>query len=356
MVSSKTISRQTLRIIDANLNRIGEGLRLLEDVARLLLNDTALTQQLKTLRHELVIGDLPFNQQLLQARNSESDVGIDIKAPGQEIQRELPIIVIANARRVQESLRVMEELAKITDAMLKLDSEKFKQARFNLYTIERTLLSKLARQDKTKRITGLYAIIDTQTLKGHSLIEAANQAICGGAKTIQLRDKLQSKRELLPIAQQLKNLCAKHNVLFIVNDYLDLALATDADGLHLGQDDMPISVARKLLPIDKILGCSTTTADQAVTAESEGADYIAVGSMYPTISKETAKVVGLERLRQISQVVNLPLVAIGGITKDNVAEIMAAGAESVAIISAILQAKNIEEAARQIVDRLEAPV
>jgi thiamine-phosphate diphosphorylase len=143
-------------------------------------------------------------------------------------------------------------------------------------------------------------------------------------------------------------------VLFIVNDYLDIALAADADGLHLGQNDLPTKVARKLLPIDKILGCSTTTVDQAITAESDGADYIAVGSIYPTTSKETAKVIGLEGLRQIRQAVTLPLVAIGGITKDNAAEVIAAGASSVAVISAILQAGSPEEAARQIVARLEA--
>jgi thiamine-phosphate diphosphorylase len=151
----------------------------------------------------------------------------------------------------------------------------------------------------------------------------------------------------------LKNLCAEHNVPFIINDYLDLALAADADGLHLGQDDLPVKVARKLLPIDKIIGSSTTTVDQAVAAESEGADYIAVGSIYPTPSKETAKVVGLDRLSQIRQAVTLPLVAIGGITRDNVDEVIAAGASAVAIISAILQAKDIAAAARQIVDRLE---
>ncbi len=344
--------KQTLRIIDANLNRIGEGLRLLEDLARLLLNDTALTQQLKTMRHKLIRHDWSFNQRLLNARDSEGDVGINIEAPSEEKQRELPITVVANARRVQESLRVMEELAKIPDT--KLDPEKFKQARFNLYTIEQNLLSKLLRQDKMKHILGLYVIIDTQALKGRSHIEVAAQAIRGGAKTIQLRDKLHSKRELLPIAQQLENLCAEHNVPFIINDYLDLVLAADADGLHLGQNDLPISVARKLLPMGKILGCSTTTVDQAITAESEGADYIAVGSIYPTSSKETAKVVGLDRLHQIRQAVILPLVAIGGITRDNATEVMAAGADSVAVISAVLEAENIEEAARQIVARLEA--
>ena len=349
----EAISGQTLRIIDANLNRIGEGLRLLEDTARLLLNDASLTQQLKTMRHELVKGDWSFNKQLLQARNSEGDVGINIETPEQEKQRELPLMVVANSRRVQESLRTVEELAKIPGITPKLNSEKFKQARFNLYTIERNLLSRLLRQDKIKHIPGLYAIIDTQALKGRSHIEVASQIIRGGAKTIQLRDKLLSKKEMLPIAQQLKNLCAEHNVLFIVNDYLDIALAADADGLHLGQNDLPTKVARKLLPIDKILGCSTTTVDQAVTAESDGADYIAVGSIYPTTSKETAKVIGLEGLRQIRQAVALPLVAIGGITKDNAAEVIATGASSVAVISAILQAGSPEEAARQIVARLE---
>ena len=353
MSSPEAISRQTLRIIDANLNRIGEGLRLLEDLARLVLNDTALTQQLKTMRHEILRSDWPFHQQLLQARNSEGDIGINIEVPGEKNQRELPTTVVANSRRVQESLRVMEELSKIPGTIPELDAEKFKQARFNLYTLEQTLLSKLLRQDKIKHIPGLYAIIDTRALAGRSHTEVASQVIRGGAKTIQLRDKLQSKKELLPIAQQLKNLCTAHKVLFIINDYLDLALAVDADGLHLGQNDLPIRIARKLLPIDKILGCSTTTVDQATAAETEGADYVAVGSMYPTSSKETAKVVGLERLRQIRQAVTLPLVAIGGITKDNVAEVMAAGADSVAVISAILQTESPQDAARQIADRLE---
>jgi len=352
MAPPEAMSKQTLRIIDANLNRVAEGLRFLEDLARLLLNDAALTQQLKTMRHEMIRGDWSFHQQLLNARNSKGDVGISIEAPGEEKQRELPVMVVANARRVQESLRVLEEMAKIPE--VELDSEKFKQARFALYTIEQALLSKLVRQDKIKRLTGLYVIIDTQALvKGRSHIDVASQAIQGGAKTIQLRDKLQNKKELLPIAQQLKNLCAEQDVLFIVNDYLDLALATDADGLHLGQSDLPIGVARQLLPIDKILGCSTTTVNQAINAESEGADYIAVGSIYPTTSKETVEVVGLDRLRQIRQAVALPLIAIGGINKDNTAEVVAAGADSVAVISAVVQAEDVEEAAREIAEILE---
>ena len=354
MASSEAIPQPAWRVIDASLNRIGEGLRFLEDLARLVLNDSVLTQQLKNMRHELLRSDWSLQQQLLEARNAAYDVGINIEAVGEEKQRELQILAVANARRVQESLRTIEELAKLPEAATRLDSERFKQARFNLYSIEQELLSRLLRRDKTKRLRGLYAIIDTQALKGRSHIEAATQAIRGGAKVVQLRDKLLSKKELLPIAKELRKLCVEHTVLFIMNDYLDLALASDADGLHLGQDDLPIKVARKLLPMGKILGCSTKTVDQAVAAQSEGADYIAVGSIYPTSSKETAKVVGLDRLREIRQQITLPLVAIGGINKNNVREVVTAGADSVAIISAILQAEDIEAAARQIANKLES--
>lgn len=351
MSSAEAISPQTLRIIDANLNRLGEGLRFLEDVCRLLLNDTALTQQLKNMRHDTIRGEWSLHQQLLQARDSEGDVGIDLAVPGEQKQRELPITIVANARRVQESLRVMEELAKIPG--ITLDSEKFKQARFALYTIEKTLLSKLLRRDKINKLPGLYVIIDTMVLKGRGHLEVTSQAIRGGANTIQLRDKAHSKKELLPIAQQLRNLCAEHDVLFIMNDYLDLAMAVDADGLHLGQDDLPLRVARQLLPMDKILGGSARTIEQATTAQSEGADYIAVGSMFPTTSKETAVVVGLERLRRIRQAVPLPMVAIGGINQENVAQVLAAGADSVAVINAVLGAEDVEEASRQIADKFE---
>jgi len=238
MASSEAISHQTLRIIDASLNRIGEGLRFLEDLARLLLNDATLTQQLKNMRHELIRGDWPFHQQLLESRDSAGDIGIDMEVPGEEKQRDLPTTVMANARRVQESLRTLEELAKIPGISQKLDPEKFKQTRFSLYTVEQDLLAKLLRKEKTDRLRGLYVIIDTPALKGRGHVEVADQVIRGGATTIQLRDKTMSRKELLSIAQELKKLCAEHNVLFIVNDYLDLALAAEADGLHLGQDDL----------------------------------------------------------------------------------------------------------------------
>lgn len=244
---------QRLRIIDANLNRAGEGLHLLEDLARMMLNDTELTRQLKTIRHEVLRGDLAFNKELIQARDSESDVGVDIEVVGEK-GRELPIIIVANARRVQESLRILEELAKVPDIAPLLDGQKFKKARFDLYTIEQKLLSRWLRRDKLKNLSGLYAIIDSQKLGGRSHIEAARQLIRGGAKAIQLRDKVHGKEELLSIAKQIKSLCSDSGVLFIINDYLDIALAVNADGLHLGQEDLPIKEARRLLPVDMLVG------------------------------------------------------------------------------------------------------
>jgi thiamine-phosphate pyrophosphorylase len=345
------VPSETLRVIDANLNRIGEGLRFLEELARLSLNDAVLTQQLKNMRHEMVKVDWQLQTQLLQARDSEHDVGIDMEVPGEEKQREIPAAIVANARRVQESLRVMEEIAKVPG--LGLNPEKFQRARFALYTVEKTLLSKMSRQDKIQRLRGLYVIIDTPALGGQSHLEVAGQAIRGGARVIQLRDKEHSKKELLSIAQELRALCAEQDVLFIINDYLDIALAVDADGLHVGQNDLPVKLARRLLPIDKILGCTARTVEKATAAQSDGADYIAVGAMYPSPSKESAEVVGPERLKQIRQAVTLPLVAIGGINKDNVSEVLETGANAVAVISAVLGSGDVEGASRQLIKRIE---
>jgi len=347
----KTIPGGTLRIIDANMNRIGEGLRVLEEFARLSLNDTALTQQLKNMRHEMLNIDAMLQERLINARDSRGDVGADMEAAGQETPRHARESIVANARRVQESLRVMEETARAPD--MPLDTDKYRKARFALYDMEKELLSKMLRRDKIKRLAGLYVIIDTAFLKGRRPAEVTAQAIRGGAKVIQLRDKEHDTRELLSIAGELKELCSKHNVLFIVNDSLDVALAADADGLHVGQEDLPVATARRLLPIDKILGVSARTIEEARTAKSEGADYLGVGSMYATATKESAEVVGPGKLKEIRQAVDLPIVAIGGINKDNLSEVLRAGANSIAVISAIIGSANIEVATRQLVQIIE---
>ena len=131
------------RIVDANINRLAEGLRILEDIARMALDDTGLTQQFKTLRHDLIRGDLSFNLELLQSRNSAEDVGMTLGVEGEGKTKDLPLIVVANSRRAQEALRVLEEMAKLPEMTGKLDSDKFKQARFTLYTLEQKLVARL---------------------------------------------------------------------------------------------------------------------------------------------------------------------------------------------------------------------
>jgi thiamine-phosphate pyrophosphorylase len=341
---------QTLRIIDANCNRIAEGLRFLEDIARFLLNDVKITRQLKILRHNLVKSLSKFSTALLSKRDSEADVGAKTEI---NHQRDLLSLVTANAKRVEEALRVIEELSKLPDLSVPLSPKDFEQARFELYTLEKELLSRIMRQQKRAQLTGLYVIIDNQILGLKDEVDAARKAIRGGAKVIQLRDKQHAKGELLIIAQKLKTLCHKSNTLFIVNDYLDIAIAAGADGLHIGQEDLPLRVVRKELPIDKIVGLSTTTLGQAQKAEAEGADYIAVGSIFSSPTKTSANVVGLKHLHQVRRKVSIPVVAIGGINKENVGEVIAAGADSVAVISAVLTQKDIESATRQLVQEIE---
>jgi thiamine-phosphate pyrophosphorylase len=345
-------------MIDANLNRSSEGLRVLEDVARFLLNDAELSQRLRTLRHDLARETKSLSIGLLSQRDSEHDVGHP-HSKDKELNMEttslqgLLDLVTANAKRVEESLRVVEELAKLPELSAMLDSASFEQMRFALYTLERDLISRISRRDKIERISGLYVILDRQFLAGRNELDIAGQIIEGGAKVIQLRDKQSKKGELLLVAQKLKELCSQAGVLFIINDYLDLAMAVDADGLHIGQEDLPLPVVRRELPIDKIVGCSVTTVSQATKAQSEGADYIAVGSIFPTTTKKEATVVGVDMLKELKRIVSTPLIAIGGINLNNVGEVMAAGADAIAVISAVLGEKDVRGAVQKLVAKMD---
>jgi len=349
-------------MIDANLNRSSEGLRVMEDVARFLLNDAELSQRLRTLRHNLAKETKSLSAGPLSHRDSEHDVGHAYPIPPADKASNIktaPLqglvgLVTANAKRAEESLRVLEELAKLPEMNSRLNSTSFEQARFALYALERDLISRISRRDKTNRMAGLYVILDRQFLAGRDELEVAKQITEGGARAIQLRDKQSKRSELLVVAQKLKELCSQAGVLFIINDYLDLALAADADGLHLGQEDLPLPVVRKELPIDKIVGCSVTTPAQATKAQNEGADYIAVGSVFPTTTKKAAVVVGVDMVKQLKRIVSAPLVAIGGINQNNVGEVVAAGADAVAVISAVLNEKDVKGAVRKLVANIDS--
>jgi len=341
---------QILRIIDANCNRIGEGLRFLEDVSRFLLNDASLSRQLKQIRHNVITKLNQFGPGLISPRSADTDVGVGTSISHQQ---DISSLVTANARRVEEGLRVVEELSKLPELSVKLRSKDFEAMRFNIYTLHRELISRVTRRQKIERLTGLYVIIDTQTLGPGNAVEAAQKAIRGGAKVVQLRGKERSRAGLLNMAKQLAEHCRKSGVLFIVNDYLDIAIASEADGIHVGQDDLPLKMIRQELPVDSIIGLSVTTAAQAQKAEKEGADYVAVSAVFPSPTKPEAKAVGLEGLERVKRTVSIPVVAIGGINRQNIGEVLSCGTDSVACISAVFGEKDIEAAVSQLVKEIE---
>lgn len=318
---------------------------MLEDVARLLLDDPILTQHFRSLRHQLSGAFPDRNLDLLSARGADRDVGASLEPSSLDQYANALEMVAANAKRAQEALRVLEEVSKLEGGPRPF----FAEARFSLYTLERELTSRILRGEKAKQVCGLYAIIDWGAARGRELL-LAREVIAGGASAIQLRYKGAKKGEVLPLGQELRRLSAEAGVLFLVNDHLDLALALGADGVHLGQADLPISAARKMLPINRLLGCSVATLEEALKAQSEGADYLGVGSIYPTASKEDIRLVGLEGLRQIASAVSIPVVAIGGINLDNVRAVVEAGAEGVAVISALTAAPDPRATARALVE------
>ncbi|MHB1133560.1 MAG: thiamine phosphate synthase [Chloroflexota bacterium] len=207
--------------------------------------------------------------------------------------------------------------------------------------------------EKSKsQIEGLYVITD-EGVWGKRHVDIAAAALEGGVRIIQLRDKLKHDAELLPIARELLALCRQYGALFIVDDRVDLAVACDADGVHVGEHDLPLLAARKVVGPDKIIGVSCYgNVEAAVQAERDGADYVAVGSIYPTRTKQ-AGVTGLEIIRQVKARVSVPVVAIGGIEASNLAEVVRAGADSASVVSAVAAADDMVAASRQLLGIVE---
>lgn len=190
----------------------------------------------------------------------------------------------------------------------------------------------------------LYLVTDRKIIGERDFLWAIEQAILGGATIVQLREKDLSTLQFYTVARDVKELTSKYNIPLIINDRLDIALAVDADGLHIGQDDMPLEIARKLLGKDKIIGLSTSTIEEAKLAEEQGADYIGVGAIFPTTTKNDADAVSLEQLKQIKDSVKIPVVAIGGINEENYRLPMSCGIDGIAVISAILSKRDIKAA------------
>ena len=194
----------------------------------------------------------------------------------------------------------------------------------------------------------LYAITDRHWLGNRPLTEVVEESLRGGATMIQLREKNLDEAAFLQEAKALRDLCKKYSVPFIINDNISIAAEVDADGVHLGQSDMAASKAREILGKDKIIGVTAKTIEQAIAAEQMGADYLGVGAVFPTSSKEDALPITHEMLRKICETVSIPVAAIGGITKDNIPQLKGNGISGIATISAIYGMPNIEESTREL--------
>ncbi|MGN1266646.1 MAG: thiamine phosphate synthase [Dorea sp.] len=194
----------------------------------------------------------------------------------------------------------------------------------------------------------LYAVTDRAWLNGETLYEQVEKAIKGGATFIQLREKELAEDEFLEEAKEIKKLCAAHKVPFVINDNVEIALAMDADGVHVGQSDMEAGDVREKLGPNKIIGVSAQTVEQALLAEKSGADYLGVGAVFPTGSKDDADDVSHETLKEICKAVHIPVIAIGGISKKNVLELSGTGICGIAVISAIFAQPAIEVATKEL--------
>lgn len=198
----------------------------------------------------------------------------------------------------------------------------------------------------------LYVIIDRKACGGRDLVYVAEEAIAGGTDIIQLRDKDTSVSEILKVGRVIRDLTHKKKIPLIINDRVDIAVAVGADGVHLGQGDLPIEAARSMMGSEKLIGLSTHSLPEALAAEKKGADYIGVGPIFLTPTKPDYKAVGIDLIKEVRDKVKIPFVVIGGIAESNIDEVLAAGARRVAVVRAVCGAEDVRGAAKRLKERL----
>ena len=322
------------RVVDANANRAREALRVLDDYVRFVLDDATLTAELKALRHELVdvLRQLPPSL-LDEARETQFDVGTGISTPGEMTRRSAADVARINFKRLQEAVRSLEEFGKVLAPQLAPGLE---AVRYRAYTLERALgigTDARARLEKAR----VYVLLTGATCTA-ALDWTIREAAGGGADMFQLREKTLSDRELLERARNVRRWTRETGTLFIVNDRPDIARLVEADGVHLGQDDLSVKEARRILGPGPLFGVSTHTPEQVRQAVLDGASYIGVGPTFPSTTKDFAELAGLEFVRQAMALTTLPAFVIGGVNFANVAEAVSAGATRVAVSAAVCQA------------------
>ncbi|MCA9009525.1 MAG: thiamine phosphate synthase [Planctomycetaceae bacterium] len=375
MHAPKNGSEAVWRIIDANLNRCREGMRVLEDFARFIGNDAELSERWKTLRHDLVAAEsyLPHmtsdggtssgptagGPSFLSNRDTAHDVGTHISTTGEMSRNSISDVVTANCRRTQEALRSLEEFGKLLAPEF---AAHVKQIRYRSYELEQQLVCghrktgpSDVRELRIQKLNAslLYVLITESAcrLPWKAVVDAA---IRGGTDVLQLREKSLNDRELLSRAQWIADACRESKCLFIVNDRADVAVATNADGVHVGQEEFPLASARAVLRPDQLLGISTHSLEQARLAETQGADYIGIGPTFRSETKAFSAFPGLEFVQAVSRSIRIPAYAIGGICAENLSDVRNAGGRRIALTSAVAGTSDPESAAREFKRQLSA--
>ena len=325
------------RIIDANFNRASEGARVLEEISRFVLEDETLSESFKNIRHSInKISDKYYRENLL-SRDSENDIGLNIHNP--DSRHGIDTIFKANIKRLEEALRVLSEYTALGE---------FEKMRYKVYTLEKVMYSKLIGKYSKLKLndTKLYLVTNSDNFRTEDeFLNAVASALQGGVDIVQLREKKRDAASILELAKKVRILCDEFNALFIVNDRVDIAYLSGADGVHLGQDDIDPVSARKILGDNAIIGISTHAPEQAKKAAADGADYIGAGPVFTTPTKPGRASVGLDYIQWVSENIDIPAFAIGGIDLENADTVLNTGIARIAVVRAIMNSSNPKSAA-----------
>lgn len=357
------VASPVLTIVDANLNRAREGLRVLEDFARFVRRDGDVTRALKQLRHSLVTCERELKHEVSDPavyRNTAADVGTDITTTGEACRRSVADIVVANARRIQESLRSLEEFGKLLSPLF---AGKIKQIRYDSYELERRLTIEVAgvsqrfadmRNQRRTRLQSaqLYVLVSEANCCLHWR-DVVEKSLMGGADVVQLREKSLSREEIVRRGKWIAAACDSHDALFILNDRCEFAFDACADGVHIGQEDTSVAAARRILDVSMLVGVSTHSKSQLLHACSQDVDYLGVGPVFPSDTKMFESFPGISYVAQAAEYADRPWFAIGGIEDANIDDVRQSGAERVAVSSAVIAAADPEQAARQLKQMLQ---
>jgi thiamine-phosphate pyrophosphorylase len=351
LIEEKLADREAiprLRILDAAGNRAGEAVRVIEDYVRFVLDDRHLAGECKSLRHSLTAALSVFPAaQRHAARETRADVGTTLTSETERRRTGLRAVVGANFKRLEQALRSLEEYAKPTAAAAAAELE---QMRYRAYTLERAIDITADSLDRLANAR-LYVLVDGRE-SVDALARWVDTLVGAGVDVIQLRDKRLADRELLARAHVVRRQTRGSKTLFIMNDRPDIARLAGADGVHVGQEELSVKEARTIVGPDALVGRSTHSLEQAREAVLDGANYIGVGPVFPSLTKPFAEYPGLELLRAVSAEIRLPAFAIGGICADNLAEVRACGFDRVAVSGAVSESPDPVAAVRELKQRL----